>query len=226
MPVETLPPLQGHIRAVFVGGPKTLCDARGEWRSSIARDLVSGLTRLEETGFAGDQATQPYHGSLETAVCLHSFVHYQFWNSRYDMALQPGAVGENLTLDELDDSNVCVGDIYQAGTARLQITAPRSPCDTQARHVGRPDWVKLTLQELRTGFYARVLAPGTLQAGDRMILERRANPGLTVLDLNRCYYHVFQPEVARWYMAAEGLMDWWKNRLREKAQTLGASLEL
>jgi MOSC domain-containing protein YiiM len=140
------------------------------------------------------------------------------------MALQPGAVGENLTLDELDDSNVCVGDTYQAGTARLQISTPRSPCENQARHIGRPDWVRLTLQELRTGFYARVLTPGALQAGDRMILEKWVNHGLTVLELNRCYYHSFQIGVARWYMAAEGLMDWWKKRLWEKAQALGVLL--
>lgn len=220
-----MPPLQDHILAVFIGGPKTLRDARGEWRSSIARDLVHGLAHLEPRGFVGDQATQPYHGSLETAVCLHSVTHYQFWNSRYDLALQPGAVGENITLDELDDGNVCVGDIYRAGTARLQISAPRTPCKNQARHVGRPDWIKLTLQELRTGFYARVLTPGALQAGDRMILERRANPGLTVLELNRCYYHNFQSDLARRYIAAEGLMDWWKGRLCEKARDLEISLE-
>ena len=215
-----MPPLQGHILAVFIGGPKILRDARGEWCSTIARDLVPGLAHLEVRGIAGDQATQPYHGSLETAVCLHAFAHYQFWNRHLAMALKPGAVGENLTLGELDESNVCVGDIFQVGTARLQISAPRVPCEAQARHIGRPDWVKLTLQALRTGFYARVLTPGVLQAGDRMILEQRVNPGLTVLDLNRCYYHAFLPEVARWYVAAEGLMDLWKKRLLEKAQAM------
>lgn len=216
-------PLQGQIRGIFVGGPKTLSDDQGEWRSSISRDPVQGPTQLEIRGFVGDKATQPYHGSLETAVCLHANAHYQFWDRHYSISLQPGAVGENLTLDVLDDSNVCVGDVFQVGTARIQISGPRTPCKSQARHIGRPDWVGLTLRELRTGFYARVLTPGSLQAGDQIILERRINAGLTVLDLNRCYYHAFQAEVARWYIEAEGLMDPWKRRLRRKAELLESS---
>jgi hypothetical protein len=40
-------PLSGRILAVFIGGPKTLRDARGEWQSSIARDNVAGPVQLE-----------------------------------------------------------------------------------------------------------------------------------------------------------------------------------
>ena len=211
----------GHVVAVFVGGPKTLRDQRGEWRSSIARDRVQEAAQLEMRGFIGDQATQRYHGSLETAVCLHSLTHYTFWNSSLQMALQPGAVGENLTFDEADDTNICVGDVLRIGTARIQISAPRIPCKNQARHIGRPDWVKRTIEALRTGMYARVLAPGALQAGDQILLEARPNPELTIYALNHCYYHHYQPEVAERFFAAEGLMEWWKQRLREKAHQPG-----
>jgi MOSC domain-containing protein YiiM len=208
----------GRVVAVFVGGPKTLRDQRGEWRSSIARDRVDGIAQLETRGFVGDQVTQPYHGSLETAVCLHSLTHYTFWNSALRMALQPGAVGENLTFDEADETNICVGDVFRIGTTRIQISAARTPCKNQARHIGRPDWVKRTIAELRTGMYARVLTPGALRAGDQVALESRPNPGLTVYALNNCFYHDYRPEVAERFCAAEGLMDWWKQRLREKGR--------
>jgi MOSC domain-containing protein YiiM len=216
--------LQGLICGIFIGGPKALHDSKGEWRSSIARDNVTGPVRLETRGFVGDQPTQPFHGSPDMAVCLHALAHYAFWNSHYSMSLKAGAVGENLTLDVLEDGNVCVGDVFQVGTARLQISGPRAPCETQARHIGRPDWVKLTLQELRTGFYARVLAPGTLQGGDAMDLEERPNPGLTVLELNRCCHHEFHVDIARAFMASAGLMDRWKRRLQARAQAGGVSL--
>jgi MOSC domain-containing protein YiiM len=209
-----------HIVGVFIGGPKTLRDQRGEWRSSIARDHVSGLVQLEMRGFVGDQVTQPYHGSLETAVCLHSLTHYTFWNRTLQLALQPGAVGENLTLDEAEETNICVGDVFRIGTASIQISAARTPCENQARHIGRPDWVKRTIEELRTGMYARVLAPGALQSGDRLLLEARPNPGLTVHLLNDCYYRHYRADVAERFFAAEGLMEWWKQRLREKAHEL------
>jgi MOSC domain-containing protein YiiM len=206
----------GRVIGVFTGGPKTLYDARGEWISSIGRDPVRGPAALETRGFVGDQATQPYHGSLETAVCLHPLAHYPYWNEHYGMSLAPGGVGENLTLDGTDESQVCVGDVFQIGSARLQISAPRMPCETQARRVGRSDWVALTLRTLRTGMYARVLMPGSLQAGDEMLLVARPNPGLTVQDLTRCYYHEFRPDVAMRLIEAEGLMVWWKERFEAR----------
>ncbi len=206
--------LSCQLTAIFIGGPKTLVDARGEWRSSIARDRVVGPAQLETRGFVGDKATQDYHGSPELAVCIHSQSHYDFWNSTLHLNLQPGAVGENLTFDGWDDSTICVGDVLEIGTARIQISAPRSPCENQARHVGRPDWVKCTLQELRTGIYARVLTSGTLQAGDQVLLASRPNPGLTIRDLNACFYHTYDQAIADRFIAAEGLMAWWKQRLR------------
>jgi len=209
-----------QLSAIFIGGPKTLVDGRGEWRSSIARDRMDGAAQLEIRGFVGDKATQDYHGSPEIAVCIHAQSHYDFWNATLGMKLQPGAVGENLTFDGWDDSTLCVGDVLEIGTARIQISAPRSPCENQARYVGRADWVKRTLQELRTGIYARVLEPGILHAGEPVILAARPNPGLTIRDLNACFYHTYDAAVAARFIAAEGLMDWWKQRLRDQGRGL------
>lgn len=209
-----------NILGIFVGGPKTLVDAQGEWRSSIARERVSGLARLEARGFVGDKATQSYHGTPEIAVCIHAQTHYDHWNKTLGMQLGPGAVGENLTFDTWDDSTLCVGDILQLGTARIQISAPRSPCENQARYIGRPDWVKLTLQALRTGIYARVLEPGTLETGDQAVLAARPNPGLTIQTLNACFYHTFDAALADRFVTAEGLMEWWKIQLKERGEKL------
>jgi MOSC domain-containing protein YiiM len=212
----------GRVVGVFAGGPKNLRDGQGEWRSSIARDPVSGPMRVETRGLAGDQATQSYHGGPDSAVCLHSESHYTFWNDNLGLSLAPGGVGENLTIAGVDDQSicdetmVCVGDILQIGSVQLQITAPRTPCDTQARRVGRADWIELTLRSLRTGMYARVLAPGSLQTGDDLRLAARPNPGLTVQALVRCYFHEFDPELARRLIAAEGLMPWWAERFERR----------
>lgn len=217
--LPTSPP-QPSIHALFTGGPKRLHDARGDYHSSIAREEVHGPAQLALRGFVGDRNAQDYHGTLDTAVCFHALSHYAHWNSTLGMALKPGSVGENLTLDGADDQSICVGDVYRLGTARVQVSAPRGPCETQARFVGRPDWVKLTLQALRTGLYARVLTPGTVQAGDAFLLEQRPNPGLSILELNRCWHHQFDPYLARLYIEAEGLMDWWQGRLRQRLAAL------
>jgi MOSC domain-containing protein YiiM len=135
------------------------------------------------------------------------------------MNLQPGNVGENWTLENIVEAEVCIGDIYAVGTALVQISAPRTPCQTQARRVGRADWVKLTLQELRTGIYMRVLEPGTTQAGDAFRLKERLNPDGTITALNRCYYQVFDPELAHKFTVMPGLMSWWQQRFAERLGT-------
>jgi MOSC domain-containing protein YiiM len=206
----------GRVVGVFVGSPKTLHDAQGEWVSSIARDAVMGPVTVATRGLAGDQATQPYHGDPEKAVCFHSLAHYQYWNERLGLRLGPGSVGENLTLDGADESNVCVGDVFQIGSAQVQVDGPRTPCDTQARRVGRADWVALTLASMRTGMYARVLAPGRLQAGDALRLAARPNPDLTLQHLLRCYFHEFDEDLAERLMLAEGLMPWWSERFERR----------
>ena len=130
--------------------------------------------------------------------------------------LQPGAVGENITLDAWDDSTVCIGDVLQIGTPRIQISAPRTHCENQSRFIERSDWVQRAIRELRTGMYTRVLEPGTLQAGDRVTLDARPNPGLTIRELNSCHYHACDAALAERFLVTEGLMEWWKQRLRDK----------
>lgn len=207
-----------RVLALFVGGPKTLVDARGEWRSSIARDRVDGRVELDARGFVGDQATQPYHGSPEAAVCLHAQRHYDHWNETLGMTMRPGGVGENLTLDSWDDADLCVGDLLRIGTALLQVSMPRIPCESQARFVGRPDWVRLTITALRTGAYARVLEPGALAAGDELELVDRPSPGLSIHALNACWYHSFDAAAALRFADAQGLQDWWRQRLRDRVE--------
>jgi len=206
------------IHSVFVGQPQTLRDERGTWRSSIFRSEVNGPVELEVRGLAGDQATQPFHGSPDCAVCCHPLDHYRFWKERLGMDLRPGNVGENWVLEGADEDAICIGDIYRVGTAQVQVSGPRIPCATQARRVGRGDWVKLTLQELRTGFFLRVLAPGAVQAGDEWELSERVDAEATLRSVNRCYYHQFAASLARRFAELEGLAEYWRKMFLEKLE--------
>lgn len=211
---------QPFIHSIYIGQPKTMTDDRGTWQSSIYRDLINGPVTLEQRGLVGDQATQPYHGTPEIAVCCHFLDHYRFWNAHYELDLQPGNVGENWTLEHITEDDACIGDIYRVGTALVQVSAPRSPCESQARRIGRADFVKLTLQELRTGIYLRVLEPGIVQAGEAFQLMVQLNPGKTIPMLNRCWYHEFDAELAKEFTTMPGLMVWWQQRFAEKLQTM------
>lgn len=208
------------IVAVFVGQPTTLEDQRGAWRSSIQRTRVSGPLQITLLGPVGNQVAQPYHGSPGAAVCVHMMDHYRHWQAR-GMSLEPGAVGENLILDGILESEVCAGDVVEVGTAMLQVSGPRTPCANLARYLSRPEWVKQTVQANRTGFYLRVLAPGVLREGDAWLMRERPNPGASISVINRCIYLEFNYETAKRLLLAEGLADFWKDQLREKLAARG-----
>ena len=204
------------IESVYRGQPKVLRDERGEWVSSIDRERVDLPFEVLSGGLLDDQVAQSYHGGADAAICVHLCDHYRFWNERYRLDLKPGGVGENFVLDGITEDEIFAGDIIRTGAALLQVSGPRVPCANQARHVGRSDWVKLTIRENRTGFYARVLEPGTVFPGDKWELERRLNEIGSITSINRCFYLDFEPNFARHALTLSGLGDWWKQQFREK----------
>jgi MOSC domain-containing protein YiiM len=204
------------IDAIFVGGPKTLTDAQGEWQSSIQRQRSDGPVHVTIQGIVGDKVTQSYHGGPDAALCVHLADHYRFWRERYGVALAPGAVGENLTLSGLTEEAVCAGDIVRLGTVRAQVRGPRVPCANLGRHIGRSDWVRLTIRENRTGFYLRVLEPGTVQPGDPWIVEQRFDEEASIARINHCMYLNFDPAYAKRIVHMTGIGDWWREQAAEK----------
>jgi MOSC domain-containing protein YiiM len=206
------------VEAVFTGQPRLITDERGTWTSSIFRERVAGLVQVSLHGLAGDRVAQPYHGGPGAAICVHLKDHYTFWNAQYNMDLQAGCVGENVTLGDIAEDQVCVGDTVRLGTAIVQVSGPRVPCANLARRIGRSDWVKLTIRENRTGFYLRVLEPGALQAGDPWIIEERINPDGSIPAINRCMYLEFDADYARRILEMSGLEAWWKEQARQKME--------
>ncbi|RRA49219.1 MOSC domain-containing protein [Acidipila sp. EB88] len=209
---------EAFVAAVFTGQPRLLTDARGTWTSSIFRERTDEPVAVSFSGLAGDKVTQPYHGGAGAALCVHMADHYQFWNARFHMGLKAGAVGENITLAGITEDQVHVGDHVRLGTALVQVSGPRVPCANLARRIGRPDWVKQTIRENRTGFYLRVLQPGTLQCGDQWLLEKRLNRSGSIPSINRCMYLDFDPDFARSMLEMPGLETWWKHQARQKLE--------
>ncbi len=208
--------LSPTVEAVLTGQPKLITDERGTWQSSIFRERTDLPVAISFSGLAGDKVAQPYHGGPGAAICVHLADHYAFWNSRFPLALQAGSVGENITLQNITEDQICVGDHVRLGTSMVQVSGPRIPCANLARRIGRPDWVKLTIRENRTGFYLRVLEPGVVQVGDTWSLQQRLNESGSITAINHCMYLDFDPSYARAVLNMQGLDPWWKDQIREK----------
>ena len=211
-----------RIHTLFIGQPREITDAQGTWESAICRTPVEGSIELGLRGLAGDRvADTAHHGSPGQAVCCHPLSHYDLWNAEYGLdtperRLGPGSVGENWTLPEITEADVCAGDTFSVGTARVQVSGPRYPCWKQERKLGLPGFLKRTMETMRTGFYVRVLTPGVVQSGNELSLEARPHPGLTMDQINGCIFRELDPEVARRGAEAEELAPFWREFLRKK----------
>jgi MOSC domain-containing protein YiiM len=145
--------------------------------TGIHKQAVTGAVQVNKLGLAGDeQADLSVHGGLDKAVYAYPSEHYAFWTAqrlaalKRDEPLAPGAMGENLTLEGLLESDVWVGDRLQIGSTLLQITEPRSPCFKFGIKMGFSHAVKAMVQAGNSGFYLRVIEPGPVAAGDAVTL--------------------------------------------------------
>ncbi len=211
-----------RIHTLLVGVPTDYVDERGPWRSAIGKRPVGGPVYLGSTGHVGDKvADTVHHGVPDQAVCCHPIDHYRFWNEYYNLddedGFGPGAIGENWTIIGADEKSVCIGDIYDVGSATVQIGGPRFPCWKQERKVKRPGYLKEVIRTMRTGWYMRVLTPGEVEAGDSLVLVERHAPNATVADANQCIHGDFDLEVADRVLAIAGLNDFWRRIITTRA---------
>lgn len=210
------------IHTISIGQPQAHSDAEGAYRSSIFRLPVSGPVALGPRGLQDDQVTDTvHHGSPGQAVCCHALEHHAYWNQVYGLegtpqAFAPGCLGENWTLANGLESEVCVGDVFAVGTAQVQVSGPRYPCHKQDRRMNLPDLSRRAMQTLRTGFYLAVLQPGVVQAGDALALLRRPHPDLTLQALNRCAFETPDPALIERFLQAAELAESWKKLLRQR----------
>src|SRR3546814_3138455 len=74
---------------------------------------------------------------------------------------------------------------FELGTALLEVSQGRQPCWKLNDRFGVPDMVRRVQSSGRTGWYYRVLRPGTARAGDPLRLDSRPHPDWPLRRLNR-----------------------------------------
>lgn len=68
-----------------------------------------------------------HHGGADQAAYLYSAEDYDWWAEQLGTALEPGTLGENLTLSSFGREAVHIGDRYRIGRVVLEVTSPRIP---------------------------------------------------------------------------------------------------
>ena len=153
--------------------------------SGIFKTPISGYIILKKLGFVGDDsADKRFHGGEDKALCVYSFEHYSFWEQEILKKLSPGAFGENLTVSGLDEKQVCLGDIFSFGNAKVQISLPREPCHKLNKIFNKNDMACKFQKTGFTGFYLRVLKGGTVKPKMALRLLQKGKHEITIAEAN------------------------------------------
>jgi MOSC domain-containing protein YiiM len=192
--------------------------------SGIVKSSVDHALRLSETGFAGDmQGDTVRHGGPEKAVHHYPFEHYGAWShdlGPHPLLAGPGGFGENLSTIGLTESTVAIGDVFELGTAILEVSQGRQPCWKLNERFGRTEMARLVQSTGRTGWYFRVLTPGTVSPADRLVLRERRAPEWTLARIWRAFYidPLNRTELAG-IAALEHLADGWRSHAARRLES-------
>lgn len=156
----------GQARPLMVGGRKRV--------SAIGKTPVSGPVAVGVLGLAGDeQADLSVHGGLSKAVYALPSEHLPWWQAQrlargatlFEEVLQPGFLGDNLSLLGVQEKDLYIGDRLDFGEVVLRVTQPREPCGKFNAIMAYDRAAQDMVQSGRCGFYLAVDKPGVLQAG-------------------------------------------------------------
>lgn len=183
-----------NIVSIQVGRPRPF-DAEPDaeekpWSSGIIKKPIEGSVTVRFTNIDGDeQADLKNHGGPDKAVLAYPHDNFSFWQKEFpDIDWQSGSFGENLTLSNTNEDNVCVGDVYSVGECLLQVSQPRQRCWKLSRRWQLPKLAVRVQQTRRTGWYLRVLQEGEIKAGQPMQLVERRHERWTITACNDVMY--------------------------------------
>lgn len=139
---------------------------------------------LDKEEVQGDEVSnRQVHGGDFKACYLFSANHYPHWKNLYpQLTWNYGMLGENLTVEGLDETQLHVGDIYKLGSALIEVTQPREPCTTFAAKMGTADIMQQFINHGRPGTYVRVLQQGFVNVGDTIELVEKARNSVSIAE--------------------------------------------
>jgi MOSC domain-containing protein YiiM len=153
-------------------------------RTGIFKKPTNQPIYLDTEEVKGDEiSNRKVHGGIYKACYLFSADHYPHWQNLYpQLDWHYGMLGENLTVEGLDETQINVGDIYKVGNALIQVTQPREPCTTFAAKMGTADIMQQFIAHGRPGTYVRVLQQGEVTVGDALELVENSKHPVSVTD--------------------------------------------
>jgi len=151
-------------------------------QTGIFKKPTNQAIYLDKEEVKGDEiSNRQVHGGEFKACYLFSADHYPYWENLYpNFDWHYGMLGENLTVEGLDETQLHVGDIYKLGSALIQVTQPREPCTTFAAKMGTTDIMAQFIAHGKPGTYVRILQQGYVNVSDTMELVEKAKNSVSI----------------------------------------------
>lgn len=173
------------VKSVNVGEKKVINYKGKMVETGIFKSPVKGFIFLGKEDVVNDAVVdRRYHGGIDKAVYAYAENHYEYWKQLYPgLDWKYGMFGENLTISNLEETEIYVGSQYKLGEAIIEVTQPREPCSKLGIVFGTQKVVKQFWNSTKSGVYFKVLQIGNVKTGDELILLKKAVNTPTIADV-------------------------------------------
>ncbi|OOF48476.1 molybdenum cofactor sulfurase [Rodentibacter trehalosifermentans] len=217
---------KAEILVIKIGEVASLTFADGSTYESAIRKQPVPSVKIHKLGaYGNDVGLKKHHGGVDKALFFMSDVSFTALNELLgeDFSYTGTAIyGENFVVSGFDEDSVCVGDCFKIGTALLEVSQPRKPCERLSKNTNNPETQKTIYRSGWTGWYVRVVEEGEITQGDKLQLQSRPYPHLTIRHLNQLLSGNPTKEELEQALAIEELAEAFKRSLNSQLSKIKA----
>ena len=179
------------ILSTNISLPKKIIFNNKTLTTSIFKKPTDKVLKVKKKGLFGDgQADLQAHGGVNKAIYLYSYLHYEYWSSilKKDFSNNYGLVGENLTIDDLNEEQFFIGDELKIANVVIKITQPRIPCYKLSIKMNVKNFTQLFIDHGYLGIYAKVIKQGQIKKGENLELIHRENDTMSIYEVSKLVF--------------------------------------
>jgi MOSC domain-containing protein YiiM len=173
------------IISTNIGERKTVIYKNKTIETGIFKYPVEKPIFLDTEEVRGDAiCNRENHGGINQAIYGYSLKHYDYFKKLHpSLNFEMGVFGENLTIDDIEETKIHVGDTFKVGEAILEATLQRSPCYKLGIRFNNMKIVKQFWNTTMCGVYFKVLQTGFVKKGDIFEQIKSCPENPTIADL-------------------------------------------
>jgi MOSC domain-containing protein YiiM len=152
--------------------------------TAIDKRPATGPVRIGTLGLEGDRHVDSAHGGPDAAVYVYAEEDAEHFARELGRAIPPGLFGDNVRTAGLDVTGARLGERWRFGDPSsgvlLEVRKPRTPCRNLSMRMGVDEFHVGFNRTGRVGAMCRVLEPGTITAGDPVVVEHVPRHDVTI----------------------------------------------